>query len=249
MSKKSLSKMVNHPVLLLVLAIMTVVSFYAQFFFPNEGQGVFLGETQSTLLVGGETAGLDDISVMYKDNLVPSLYSTNVKITFGGVDSIKRDGIASSNPLTILLGGANDIYDVKLIEVSNKNSLPSIDWSKVEGKVYIDFEFFNRADSITVQVLHASEITPAFDVSIIGVKKGDSIYESKYGVNSYWANWYAGAFWYVVIALSLLCVSSATGMFVFSRKKDWVIIGLALLFAIFASILAYVMVGRFVLVI
>ena len=164
-----LSKVVNAPVLVGVLALITIISFTIQLW--PQSQKRFIYEIQSTTLIGDSQSLDDNIQVLYKENTIPNLQSTNIKITYSGKDPITKNDIAEKDPFVISFENGTEIYDIKLIEVVNPINDVSIVWEQTAPKINVDFDFFNNGDSITIQILHSGDIKPVFNLTIIGNDK------------------------------------------------------------------------------
>lgn len=244
-SVKKLSKIANNPILLIILAFITILSFTIQLW--PKTQRYFTYDLNSTILVGGDSL-ISDIEIFYKNNIVSDIQSSNIIIKYIGKEPIKKNDIATLNPFSIQLEDQHKIYDVKLIETTNIMNDVSINWNKDIGKITIDFEFFNNGDCITIQILHSSSISPLFDVTIIG-NSGKSLMENNnmFDIN-FEPMWYFVLSVVVLIIHIILSIFSIYGIIEGIKKpkdKDMIIIALVLFLFCLLNII-YIILGRII---
>lgn len=127
---------------------------------------------ESTSLVAPSRSGIPGIKILYKEKPVEQVTSTTVHFWNAGKKTIDKTDIAQTDPVRILLPSGTKILSAKVVKFYRPTVAASI---KPEGRsAYLSFDFLDRDDGCTVQILHTGRAS-AKNCKVIGTIKGSGL--------------------------------------------------------------------------
>ncbi|MDR1704435.1 MAG: hypothetical protein LBS19_07080 [Clostridiales bacterium] len=206
-----IAKFNSSQIVIFIISLLGIVSFILMFVFQFalKSPKRFQYDIKTESIIGDQESLSEDILIYYKGVEIPYLLSTSINIKYTGTDAITGEDIATLDPLSIHYAETEGIYDIKLVNVSNDLSNIVLEWNEQSQIVYLDFEFFQKNDSFTVQILNSSKVEPILTGTIKG-RKGESIQKSKFE-----------PFPLTIVSIYLLEIIILTALFIWQFKSKF----------------------------
>jgi hypothetical protein len=134
-------------------------------------RAIFAYQQRGLRLLGHNKAQLPpEVSVIYSGKPIPRLTKSTVVIWNAGERTISGDDIVSSDPLTISILPNEEILSCEVVKKSREvNSVRVNRDLKSPSKFFLRFEFLDRRDGCTLEILHTGK---SRHVGIFGTIKG-----------------------------------------------------------------------------
>lgn len=124
---------------------------------------------QSTNLVKNYVSRLDGVEITYHQKKISNLTVTKIAIWNDGNETIDRNDVASSDPVTIRIKKDYQILDASIIHSTDKTNGFKL-LAKENGLIQISFDYIDHFQGIIVQILHDGR--SSHDLTIEGTIKG-----------------------------------------------------------------------------
>ena len=110
------------------------------------------------------------LEIMYSGEPIRNLTATKMAFWNGGRDTIRREDIASANPLTVRARKGIKIFDAKILHVKNPTNRFTIALTPDQSRIAIGFEYLDKDEGGIIQFLHTGKSKK--DVEIAGTLIG-----------------------------------------------------------------------------
>lgn len=119
----------------------------------------------TTHLVRDSIKGIKGVRILYNDVEIPNISSTVFIFLNSGKEAIKNSDIASKNPIRIAIDTQYKILDAFIEKQTNEDNNFKIQLVDDNHSVYIDFEFLEYQDGISLRLIHTAPDSNSFVVS------------------------------------------------------------------------------------
>jgi hypothetical protein len=140
---------------------------------------------RSNNLIEGYSATLDNLQVLYKDNIIQNLTISKILFWNNGKETIEHKDTETINHLRI--GGEEGVrfLDAKILTNNNESSQCKVELVDTGDSIYLNFDYLDHKQGCVVQVVHTG--TSSRDISILGDIKGVTSLRKKVSI----PKWYA----------------------------------------------------------
>ncbi len=130
------------------------------FYFKGKKNKRLVYNLDTTILISENLNNYENLKILYNNESINSLSSTNIKIRNIGNDIIEPENFIPSTPIIIETSNEFLLQDVSKYKINcshpkNRASLEAIDKSHLK----VHFDFLNPKDEIQIIVLHTGEIS------------------------------------------------------------------------------------------
>ena len=155
-------------ILAIIGIILTIVSIY-----KGRGKKSIRYNIETNLLIENFEQKIKNITIQYSGKDINSLSVTKFLFWNNGTETIRQNDIPIKDKFSITIKDDNYILDKSIIEETNKSNNIDINLSDDKKKIDIDFEYFDKGDSFTIQIFHTGSKSTDFDIngSIMGFGK------------------------------------------------------------------------------
>lgn len=123
----------------------------------------------TTTTVIDDLSELPQLEVRYAGMPVEDLKVTNALIWNNGKDPIRRDNVATSDPLRILLPDESKIWDARVLYQTRDANTAQV--AAEDRSVRAEFDFLNPYDAMLINILHTG---PLDDATLAGTLIGST---------------------------------------------------------------------------
>ena len=116
-------------------------------------------------LVRKATKNMEGIRIMYNEEEVPNLSSTEFIFWNRGKDAIRSTDVASKNPIKITISDEYRILDAFIEKFTNEDNNFTIVKKDEDHSVLINFEFMEHNDGVTLRLTHTAPDNSHFKVT------------------------------------------------------------------------------------
>lgn len=120
---------------------------------------------KTTHLVRDSIKGIKGVRILFNDEEIPNISSTVFVFLNSGKDAIKNTDIASRNPIKITIESQYKILDAFIEKHTNEDNNFKIQLQDDNHSIYINFEFMEYKDGITLRLIHTAPDSNSFTVS------------------------------------------------------------------------------------
>lgn len=117
---------------------------------------------------GQEPSG--DIEIRYRGTAIPRLTRSRVVLWNPGWKVIEARDVVASDPLSFLFPDG-DVLEATLVKTTR--DAPSVSVRVDEGRCFVEFDFLDREDGATIDLLHtAADAAPSWSGTVKGMPEG-----------------------------------------------------------------------------
>ena len=107
------------------------------------------------IIIPGKTA-VPNLHIHYREKEVNELSTTYYTIWNGGNETIQKEDVVASRPLTIrAVEGA--ILDAQIINKSEESCMCSLDTS--DDSILVQFDYFDPTDGVVLRIIHSGDVS------------------------------------------------------------------------------------------
>nr|DAZ72511.1 MAG TPA: hypothetical protein [Caudoviricetes sp.] len=165
--------------LLAIVSIITGIFFYYKS--KRIKQPTYAIKTSK--LITEKIGCISNMDILYSGNKINNLSITKIALWNAGKDTINKEDIASSAPLTVQINPKYRILDCSIIYQKDERNNFDIEISKDKTNVLINFEYFDYEEGIVLQIFHTGNTSD--DISIEGKIKSVKTITRKGTTNLY----------------------------------------------------------------
>ena len=119
-------------------------------------------------LIKDNLADLKNFEIKYNGKNVETLSLTMFAFWNSGIESIRKEDLATNDPLRIVASENTIIYDV---EINDQNKVNNFVIEKIyDSSISINFDFMNYNDGIVLSIYHSGR--KSLDISVVGTLIG-----------------------------------------------------------------------------
>lgn len=128
-------------------------------------------DIETNRLVNNDLSGLKKIEIKYNNTIISNLSVTKIALWNSGKDSIRRNDIASSDPILVCTKDNIILYDFEIVHAKPVNNIVAEKIS--ENSISISFEFLDFHEGIVLNVYHNGKNNNDIEIkgTLIGSEK------------------------------------------------------------------------------
>lgn len=109
---------------------------------------------RSNNLIKDYTSQINQVKVLYNDQLVDNLTVSRIIFWNRGSLTIDSQDIQTKNRLRIITVNGALLLDVSVSSQNNLSNQVSVDFSEIDNCAYINFDYLDKDNGVNIQVIH-----------------------------------------------------------------------------------------------
>ncbi len=131
--------------------------------------------TETTVLISESLSNYENLKILYNNEDIKTLNSTNIKIKNIGNDIIETSDFVPAEPIIIKTSDHFLLQDVSKYNINSSNSKNRVNLTYIdESHIQVSFDFLSPKDEIQITVLHTGQISMTGDLKQGSVKNYSS---------------------------------------------------------------------------
>ncbi len=131
--------------------------------------------TETTVLISESLSNYENLKILYNNEDIKTLNSTNIKIKNIGNDIIETSDFVPAEPIIIKTSDHFLLQDVSKYNINSSNAKNRVHLTHIdESHIQVSFDFLNPKDEIQITVLHTGQISMTGDLKQGSVKNYSS---------------------------------------------------------------------------
>ena len=164
---------VGDPLLNIIFFLLAIISIILAiiFYYKALKSKKPIYDIQTNRLVNNELSGLKKIEIKYNNAIISNLSVTKIALWNSGKASIRKNDIATSDPVLICTTDDIILYDFEIIHAKPVNNIIA---EKInENSINISFEFLDFHEGVVLNVYHSGKSDSGLEIkgTLIGSEK------------------------------------------------------------------------------